>query len=234
MMHSGSLSTQQVRSIIDYRASHRDTLLGIPTAYGYGSREIAGFLLYGHVYGLIQHDLTREALLAIYSNMAHQYTRGMWLAPETRRPLLDEDAAPYCVPAQLTMPLFARWMLVFEDPEADVLWLGKAAPRDWLARGKHIRVTGATTRWGRIDYSIESDPRRNSISARIAFPIGGIGAQTRLRLRAPGNAHVDSLLMRTNDSLKLNAEGEYVVIAAHSAGTVELTVSYREPKVTHD
>ena len=54
-----------------------DVLLGIPTAYGYGSREIAGFLLYGHFYGLVQHDMIREALLTMYSDLAHQYTRGM-------------------------------------------------------------------------------------------------------------------------------------------------------------
>jgi hypothetical protein len=226
MMHSGSLSADVVRSIVDYRANHRDILLGIPTAYGYGSREVAGFLLYGHVYGLIQHDAIREALLAIYSNMAHQYTRGMWMAPETRRPLLNEDAAPYCVPAQLTTPLFARWLLVFENPEADVLWLAKAAPRDWFEHGKRIGVTGAATKWGRIDFSIESKLSDKAISARIVFPPGGLQAQTRLRLRAPSSKRIKSVTVNGERWKQFDAADEYIAIPARTIGVVNVTARY--------
>lgn len=226
MMYSGSLSASQVRSIVDYRASQRDVLLGIPTAYNYGSREVAGFLLYGHFYGVIQHDMIREALLTMYSDLAHQYTRGMWLAPETRRPLLTEEAAPYCTPAQLIATLFARWLLVFEDPEAEVLWLGKAIPRAWLEDGKKIGVSGATTRWGRVDYSIASSVSRRSVAATIVFPERGFAAETRLRLRVPNDMRLKSVTVNGKRWAQFDAASEVIVIPANTAGRVDIVARY--------
>src|ERR1041385_5945227 len=84
MLYSGDLRREDVLAIVRYRTARRDTLLGIPTAYGYGSREMAPFLPYGHGFGLIQHDLVREFLLLLRSIAAHGYTRGSWTAPETR------------------------------------------------------------------------------------------------------------------------------------------------------
>jgi hypothetical protein len=96
MMHSGVLTREQVEMIFRYRAAHRDTIAGVPTAYGWNTAEIAGFLTYGHGYGLLQHDFIREFLLTFYGTMAHQYTRGTWTAPETRNLLADKRAAaPY-------------------------------------------------------------------------------------------------------------------------------------------
>jgi hypothetical protein len=75
MLFSGNLTPPQAKTIFAYRASHHDTILGMPTAYGYNTGEMAGFLSYGHGYGLIQYDMIRQALLMFYSDMAHQYTR---------------------------------------------------------------------------------------------------------------------------------------------------------------
>jgi hypothetical protein len=226
MMYSGSLSATDVRAIVDYRANHRDILLGIPTAYHYDSREVAGFLLYGHVYGMIQHDMIREALLATYSDLAHQYTRGQWLAPETRRPLLNEDAAPYCSPAQLIAPLLTRWLLVFEDPERETLWLGKAVPRDWLADGKHVYVRTARTRWGLIDYAIDSHIERRSMSARVVMPEGGLAAETRLRLRVPLAAKMKSVTLNGKAWKRFDAASEEIVIPPRTGGDLRFQVRY--------
>jgi hypothetical protein len=127
MMYSGSLSQEQARMIHDYRSNHHDMLLGVPTAYGYNTSDIAGFLSYGHGYGLIQHDMIREALLLTYSVMAHQYTRGTWTAPETRNLLGDGTAAPYCTPAQLVVRT--------HDPMA--AGLRRSRIRNSLARQSH-------------------------------------------------------------------------------------------------
>jgi hypothetical protein len=121
MLFSGSLTKEQVKMVVDYRTTHHDVILGMPTAYGYSTTELAGFLSYGHGYGLIQYDMIREALLMMYSDMAHQYTRGTWTAPETRNVLIDRPAAPYCTPAQLVVSLMTRWLLVFEDPQSETV-----------------------------------------------------------------------------------------------------------------
>ena len=125
---------------------------------GYNTHEWGGFLSYGHGYGLLQYDFVREYLLTLYSLMAHQYTRGTWTAPETR--LLDPKrfAAPYCTPAQMTVPLLTRWMLVFEEPASDALWLAKGTPRSWLEDGNTIAVSNAPTRWGSLSFSLALTP----------------------------------------------------------------------------
>jgi hypothetical protein len=147
MLYSGSLSAENSRLIIDYLSTHHNFVLGMPTAYGYNTGDRAGFLSYGYAYALIQHGDIRRALLLLYSAVAHQYTRGTWTAPETRDVFTDNSAAPYRTPAQLVVPLLTRWMLVFEDPQSDILWLAKATPRDWLADGQRIKVSNAPTRW---------------------------------------------------------------------------------------
>lgn len=181
MLHSGILPHEQINLIADYRKRHHDVILGVPTAYGLATGEMAGFLSYGHGFGLIQADRIREALLLTHSHAAHQYTRGMWMAPETRKPMLDVDTATYCSPAQCVQPMLLRWLLAFEEADDDVLWLGKGLPQDWFAPGQRIDVQRIPTRWGRVGYTIT--PARNAIAANVTLP-AGMTAEVRLRLRA--------------------------------------------------
>ena len=222
MLYSGSLTREQVGGIVAYRARHHDILLGIPTAYGYDTGEVAGFLAYGHGYGLIQHDFMREALLLTYSVAAHQYTRGTWLAPETRQLMRDADAAPYCTPAQLSVPLLLKWLLVFEDPESETLWLAKGTPRDWLVAGRHIEVRDAATRWGRLGFRIES--HSDHIEAHIDLPAGGIDAETKLRLRAA--LAMKSVTVNGRRGVRFDPATGTITIPPHTGGPLAIIAIY--------
>jgi hypothetical protein len=225
MMYSGNLSPEQVGIVLDSRARHHDVLLGVPAAYGYNTGVFAGFLSYGHGYGLIQTDRIREALLLTYSHMAHQYTRGMWMAPETRPPLQDEPAAPYCTPAQLVASLMTRWLLVFEDPRAEALWIGKGIPRAWLEDGKVTRVQAAPTRWGRVSFSIIARVRARRIEARIELP-ANFAAETRLRLRAPAEARMKGVTLNGQAWRHFDAIGETITIPAGMRGPLAIVARY--------
>jgi hypothetical protein len=185
MLYSGSLSAEDSRLIFGYLSTQHNFILGMPTAYGFNPGDMAGFLSYGYAYALIQHDDIRRALLLLYSDMAHQYTRGTWTAPETRDVFTDNSAAPYCTPAQLVVSLLARWMLVFEEPQADILWLAKATPRDWLADGQQVKVSNAPTRWGAVSYSLTSHLQERTIDSRIMLSASPFPAAIHLRLRVP-------------------------------------------------
>jgi hypothetical protein len=226
MLYSGSLSKDQVRMITDYRASHHDTILGVPTAYGYRTADLAGFLAYGHGFALVQHDFARQALLFLYTVMAHQYTRGTWLAPETRNVLKEGNAAPYCVPAQLFVPLMTRWMLVFEDPESETLWLGKVMPREWLADGKRISVSAAPTRWGHVSFSISSHVDSSSVVVDLDLPSREPG-QVHLRLRAPGGIKIQSVQANGKEWKQFDAGQETVTIPKDAGRHVRLEIRYR-------
>jgi hypothetical protein len=225
MLYSGSLTKEQAKMVIDYRNNHHDVILGVPTAYGFNTTELAGFLSYGHGYGLIQHDMIREALLEMYGVMAHQYTRGTWTAPETRNVFVDRPAAPYCTPAQLVVSLMTRWLLVFEDPQSETLWLGKGVPRQWLEDGKTTAVSDAPTRWGRVGYSIVSHVSDNKIMAKVELP-SSFAAVTNLRLRTPGEAKLKSVTLNGKPWKQFNADEETITIPAGTIGTVNLVAQY--------
>ena len=194
MLYSGDLTPEEVTMIVNYRAHHHDTILGLPTAYGFDTGELAGFLSYGHGYGLIQHDMIRQALLMMYSDMAHQYTRGSWTAPETRSILPEHQIAPYCTPAQLVVALMTKWLLVFEDPQSNVLWLGKGVPRDWLEDGKSITIKDAPTRWGRTNFSIRSNIHAQRVTAEVDLP-RTFAATVKLRFRVSENLALKSVTL---------------------------------------
>jgi hypothetical protein len=226
MLHSGLLTNAQIEQITDYRSHHYDVLLGVPTAYAYNTKEMAGFLAYGNGYGLIQCDRIRAALLLTYSVMAHQYTRGTWLAPETRKPLSTDEAAPYCSPAQLVVPLMLRWLLVFEEPDAEVLWLGRGTPRQWLSDGQLVSVASAPTRWGRVGFAIQSALKAGRIDARVSLPARGIAAQTKLRLRAREGARMKSVTLNGHSWKQFDATSEVIVLPPATGGELTIVARY--------
>jgi hypothetical protein len=225
MMYSGILNADEVKMIVDYRTRHHDVILGMPAAYGLNTGILAGFLSYGHGYGLIQHDLVREALLMLYSDMAHQYTRGTWTAPETRSIVPGEGTAPYCTPAQLVIALMAKWLLVFEDPQSEVLWLAKAAPRAWLEDAKRINVSAAPTRWGKIGFSIESHVASGEITAQLHLP-AGLKATTRLRLRAPQSKRLTAVTLNGKSWSQFDAQSEIITVPPGTGGEVRIVARY--------
>jgi hypothetical protein len=213
MLFSGNLTRDEVETVVRYRAAHRDTILGLPTAYGYNSHEVAGFLTYGHAYGLLQHDFVPEFLLALYSLAAHQYTRGTWTAPETRSLNPGVNAAPYAVPAQLTVPLLLRWLLLWEDPRSDTIWLCKGAPQHWFAPGRRIAVDAAPTRWGSAGFALETGADW-VIRGTASLP-DGPGATLRLRLPA-GRRLTGAIGASVLDSqtVRLDGSGTFTVSTA--------------------
>lgn len=230
LLFSGLLTTEQVELIARYREARHDIVVGVPAAYGYDSDEsghlkhgeLAGFLSYGHAYGLLQHDLTREYLLELYSLSAHQYTRGTWTAPETRRIDPALAAAPYAVPAQLAIPMLLRWMLAFEDPVSGALWIGKAIPRDWLANGKRISASRIPTDAGHIEVRIES--RIDEGIVDVALDLGPGGREVRLRLRTPGPRTIAAVVV---DGRPWTAFHDDIVTLPGSArGAVAIQVRY--------
>ncbi|HVU32791.1 MAG TPA: hypothetical protein VHE61_05115 [Opitutaceae bacterium] len=226
MQFSGLLTREEVGTIIRYRAAHRDSILGLPTAYGYNTHEVAGFLTYGQAYGLLQHDFVREYLLTLYSLMAHQYTRGTWTAPETRRLDADAWAAPYCVPAQLTVPMLTRWMLAFEDPNSATLWLAKATPRDWLADGKVISARDVPTRWGRMGFTITSHLAAQRIEVEIDLPTTPFAGALKIRLRVPGGHRLSGVTVNGTPTSSFNAADEVISLPGGLTGRLTLAAMY--------
>jgi len=93
----------------------------------------------------------------------------------------------------MTVPLLARWMLVFEEPSADVVWLAKGTPRSWLEEGKTIAVTNAPTRWGSLSFNLRSHLQAGNVEASIRWAAGARAPLVKLRLRVPAGHRINSV-----------------------------------------
>lgn len=219
MMHSGIVPERFVDIILNDAADHNGMKLGI-----FGNRLMAvAFICYGEGYGLIQHDKIHEFLLFYYSHALHMHTRGTWTAFECVD--IDRDRAfftGYCPPAQMTIPTVTKWMLVFEDPLADELWLCKAAPRKWLTDGERIIVRGAPTRFGKVDIEIKSDIDKGCVKARLDIPGGN--QSTILRLRLPDDLTIRDVKMNGQHNDLIFIAGEDITLPLEIAGSVELDI----------
>jgi len=170
LLQPGVLPAEQANMVIDCMRAYGATTLGVvanverPHPNG---RDILGFISYGYAQALLRLDRIEEYILFLYAHRYHDHSRGSWTAGEVSG--ITGDGALFCIPAQQTIPLLVRWMLVFEDPDEETLYFGRAIPRDWTASGKAIAIEQAPTRWGRVDFKLVRDGERRFV-ANIALP----------------------------------------------------------------
>jgi len=172
--------------VIDCMRAYGATTLGVvanvepPHPEG---RDLLGFISYGYAQMLLRLDRIEEYLLFLYSHRYHDHTRGSWTAGEVAG--IDGDNALFCIPAQLTIPLLVRWMLVLEDSDEEKLYLGKGLPREWLMSGKELRIDGAPTRWGRVSLKIAANLAKKNLAATVELAEAGSPKEVHLKLRVP-------------------------------------------------
>ncbi len=230
MLRSGCLSRSMVETIVRYRSKHGGRLLGLLRGKK-GWKGMSGFVGYGYAYGLLQHNLIREFLLFYYSHMAHIYTRGTWTATESGNADRSQPSAPYCSPAQLTIPILTKWMLVFEDPFSSTLWLAKGVPRPWLEDGKTVIVKGAPTRWGTLSYKISSNLNKGRISIELDLPEQGFDAAINLRLRTLTKQKIQKININGKTWTNFKTEEETIMLPPGFKGRNVIEVVTASAKV---
>lgn len=225
LLQPGVLPDAQTATIIDCMRAYGATTLGVvanverPHPQG---RDILGFISYGYAQALLRLDRIDEYLLFLYAHRYHDHSRGSWTAGEVSG--ITGDGALFCIPAQQTIPLLLRWMLVFEDPDGERLYFGRALPRKWVASGKTIGIEQAPTRWGRVDYRLE--PRGGTqLVATIELPRSGkLPPELQVTFRIPPGRSLQGLTVngraispggRNRDAAVFAPAGErtYTVVA---------------------
>jgi len=223
-MGSGVIGRPTLDVIVAYQAAHHGSNLGIMT----NRKHIVVFLAHGAGYGFLQHDLIESFLLLYWSLLAHGYTRGTWTAFECVD--LDRQRAehtPFAAAAQLVVAPLTKWMLVFEDPGDDSVWLAKATPRDWLAAGQRIEARGVPTRYGTVGYTITSRLDDRRVEAEVEVDPNGARDPSafRLRLRTPERREVTEVEIDGARWTGFDADREYVTLPGFG-GTYAVTVYY--------
>lgn len=186
LLQADILPLRLANTVIDCMRSYGATTLGVvanvtrPNPRG---RDILGFISYGYAQMLLRLDRIEEYLLFLYSHRFHDHTPGSWTAGEVAD--IVGGSAIFCMPAQQTIPLLVRWMLLLEDSDADRLYVGKGLPRVWTLSGKPIEIEGAPTRWGRLSYRMVAKPGTNRVVANLNLENGRGPKQLDVKLRLP-------------------------------------------------
>lgn len=221
-LSAGFLTPVQEQTILDYRLAHGGELLAMTRFSGH----LDDWPYYHHAQGVLEHDRVDRYLLGYWAHIAHHQTQGTFTAYE-QVPIRGwrerREKADYCVPSELTAPLMTRWMLVAEDPDADVLWLGRALPRAWLQHD--LAMSGALTRWGPVGLRLSPAPDGRRYQASITLP-SSARPTIMLRLRHPARLRLVECRTTGARCEQLDARAEQVRLRPES-DRIEMTLLYR-------
>jgi hypothetical protein len=196
LLQADMLPDDLANVVVDCMRAYGATTLGVVANVGRprpGGRAILGFISYGYAQMLLRLDRIEEYLLFLYSHRYHDHTRGTWTAGEVAG--IGGGTATFCMPAQQTIPMMLRWMLVFEDSDADRLYFGKGVPRDWTLSGKPLRIDQATTRWGRVNFNMTGSPQSKSATATVELARGAAPQELHVKLRPPAGMMLDRAIV---------------------------------------
>lgn len=169
LLHPDVLEDEQANRVIDCMRAYGATTVGVVANVGRFNphdRAILGFISYGYAAMLLRLGRIEEYILFVYAHRYHDHSRGSWTAGEVSG--ITGGGAIFCIPAQLTIPILVRWMLVFEEQNEDRLHLGRALPRAWVGSGKRIAIEEAPTRWGRVSYELKPHGA-NALAATVSL-----------------------------------------------------------------
>ncbi len=217
LLQADVLPPRLANQVIDCMRAYGATTLGVVAnvwRFQEDGREILGFISYGYAQMLLRLDRIEEFLLFLYSHRYHAHTRGSWTAGEVTG--ITGDSGTYCVPAQQTITLLVRWMLVLEDSDEERLYLARGLPREWVASGKEIRIEQAPTRWGKVSFSLLAKPGAKSIVGQVELNGAKAPKEVYFKFRLPLQASLQSATVNGKPATLGGVHGDTVIITARN------------------
>ncbi|TCV97653.1 secreted protein [Luteibacter rhizovicinus] len=208
--------------VIDCMRGHGATSMGVvanvapPSADG---RDILGFISYGYAQQLLRLNRIDEYLLFLYAHRYHAHTPGSWTAGEVTD--LSGGMPLFCIPAQMTIPLLVRWMLVFEDSAGQTLHLGRAIPRTWLESRKPIGIDKAPTRWGYTGFQLRATAD-GDIEGTVTLPQHAMPDAVWLSLRMPVGKRLSDIHLDGQPVPDTDRRGETVRLRGKPGQRIEI------------
>ena len=223
LLQADILPPRLANLVIDCMRAYGATTLGVVAnvwRFQADGREILGFISYGYAQMLLRLDRIEEFLLFLYAHRYHVHTRGSWTAGEVTG--ITGDSGLYCVPAQQTIPLIVRWMLVLEDSDEEILYLAKGVPREWVGSGKQIRAEGVPTRWGRATFDLAVQPDKKEVIGNVELSGASLPKEVHFKLRMPNNMPVRSLTVNGQPATQGGTHQDTVIISTAGKRKFEL------------
>jgi hypothetical protein len=223
LLQADVLPARLANQVIDCMRAYGATTLGVVAnvwRFQEDGREVLGFISYGYAQALLRLDRIEEFLLFLYTHRYHAHTRGSWTAGEVTG--ITGDSATYCVPAQQTVPLLVRWMLVLEDSDEDKLYLAKGVPREWVASGKEIRIDHAPTRWGRVSFALVARPGTKSIVGQVELSGARVPKEVHFKLRLALQSQLQSVTVNGQPATLAGTHKDTVIITTRNEKKFEI------------
>ena len=140
-----------------------------------GAQRTSNFMEHGTLAVKIRQEDYRSFLLTLYGLVCFAADSGNRYSPEDA--LIPGGFAgegnkywwSAVVNSVLQPTLGLRWLLCYEESDADVCHLQKAAPKHWFRAGERIAVERCPTRFGTIGWRTECQPNRQWV-VRLSLP----------------------------------------------------------------
>jgi hypothetical protein len=117
-------------------------------------------------------------------------------------------------------------MLVLEDSDEERLYFARGLPREWVASGEQISISGAPTRWGRVSMKMRTDRAAKNVRAEIELARPGSPKEIHVKFRLPkthslqtatvnsrptqiGGLHRDTVITFTGNETKFEIEAAF-------------------------
>ncbi|MGB8675255.1 MAG: hypothetical protein WCD27_12945 [Candidatus Acidiferrales bacterium] len=227
LLQADMLPPELAAIVIDCMRAYGGTTLGIvaniepPHAEG---RDILGFISYGYAQMLLRLDRVEEFLLFLYAHRYHDHTRGSWTAGEVAG--IEGDTTLFCIPAQQTIPLLVRWMLLLENSDEEILYFAKGVPREWLASGKEIRITQAPTRWGRVNFKMAANPETKTLTAAVELARGASPKEIQVKVRLPAHSAIQTVSVNGRPATVSGPQKDTLAIPTRGEKHFEISGQY--------
>ena len=131
--------------------------------------------------------------------------------------------------------LMLRMMLIYEtddhDGKPDKLRLGWFTPRAWLEHGKEIKVAGAPTMFGTLDYNVRSEIDNGKVHITMQMPDRNVASEVSLRLRVPGKKTIKSVTVNGKSYKAFDAADETIDLTGRT-GRLDMVVDYEWSDIT--
>jgi hypothetical protein len=208
VLSAGMLPPDMRDAIIAYRTSHRGEVAGTTRL-----EDVLDDWPYAHyAWGLLEADQVKHYLLGFYGHLAYHQTPGTFTAYESvaiRGDSGRDYASDYCVPAQLVVPQLLRWMIAWEPWDKTELWLARAVPRAWYARG--FTASHIPTRWGLVNLKVA--PAGKGLAAQVEMESPHPDLKVNLRLPTTLVGEAPQITVRGTQAWRWDAQQEAVELS---------------------
>ena len=194
-LSSGCLGAEYDQALMNFRVTHGGTLLGMTRFRGW----LDDMPTVGYAKSDIQYDRIPVFLQLLAGHVGGYQSPGTFWSTE-QMALVGEGRwrgllggivdIDYCVPSSMLPAFMAKWQMVYEDTDAGVVYLGKAAPRRWWQAGsEEFGVRNAPTVYGRLGWMAAppSNGAGDGAPATVVVSLGGVldAVTLAVRVRSP-------------------------------------------------